>query len=236
MRNRPIPKLQDADQAYIRKLLIHEDPEYLVFNKPSGFPVQTRGNRGRNLDHLLWAFARSNGKRPRLVHRIDTGTSGLVIAAKTHPVAVYLSSQFAERRVKKTYLAVVRCAKGCDENGTIDAPLKSREKRPPKTEVNEQGRPATTHWRQLDQADTYALLEVRPITGRMHQIRAHLAHIGMPLLGDNLYGGPVAPRLMLHALRLSFTDTQGVSREHEASPGEDFKSLCAHYGLTYFAP
>jgi len=236
MRNRPIPKLQDADLAYIRKLLIHEDPEYLIFNKPSGFPVQTRGNRGRNLDHLLWAFARSNGKRPRLVHRIDTGTSGLVIAAKKHPVAVHLSSQFAERSVKKTYLAVVRYAKGGEEDGTIDAPLKSREKRPPKAEVNNQGRPATTHWKQLDQAYGYALLEVRPVTGRMHQIRAHLAHIGMPLVGDNLYGGPVAPRLMLHALRLSFTDTQGVSREHEALPGEDFKNLCTHYGLTYFAP
>ena len=236
MRNRPIPKLQDADKAYIRKLLIYEDSELLVFNKPSGLPVQTRGNRGRNLDYLLWTFARSNGKRPRLVHRIDTGTSGLVVAAKTHPVAVHLSKQFAQRTIKKTYLALVRFTGALEDNGTVDVPLKSLERRPPKAEVDSLGRPAVTYWKILERGEAYALLEVKPVTGRMHQIRAHMAHIGMPLVGDILYGGPIAPRLMLHSWRLVFSDRQGTSRAYEAPLGEDFKDLCAHYDLSYFAP
>lgn len=85
MRNRPIPHIANDQQALVRDLLIYEDAYVLAFNKPSGLAVQTRGNRGTSLDHLLWTFARSNGKRPQLVHRIDAGTSGLILAGKTKP-------------------------------------------------------------------------------------------------------------------------------------------------------
>ena len=108
MRNRPIPRIAEDQKAYVRRLVLYEDDAVLAFNKPSGLAVQTRGNRGTSLDHLLWTFARSNGKRPQLVHRIDAGTSGLILAGKTKPAIAALSTEFAERRVKKRYLAFVR--------------------------------------------------------------------------------------------------------------------------------
>jgi len=101
-RNRDIPLISEMDQAFVRGLLMGETADVLAFNKPSGLPSQTRGNRARNLDHLLWAFARSNGKRPRLIHRLDAGTSGVIIAAKTKPAAARLSEAFAGRDVEKT--------------------------------------------------------------------------------------------------------------------------------------
>ena len=97
MRNRPIPNLAEAQKAYVRDLVLYEDEFVLAFNKPSGLAVQTRGNRGTSLDHLLWAFARSNGKRPHLVHRIDAGTSGLILAAKTKPAMAALSAATTTR-------------------------------------------------------------------------------------------------------------------------------------------
>ncbi|MEL7135205.1 MAG: pseudouridine synthase [Pseudomonadota bacterium] len=123
MRNRPIPHLSQAQKDMVRALVLYEDEFLLAFDKPSGLAVQTRGNRGTSLDFLLWAFARSNGKRPHLVHRIDAGTSGLVLAAKTKPAMTFLSAEFAERRVNKRYLALVMGAVPESERGLCDAPL-----------------------------------------------------------------------------------------------------------------
>ena len=99
--------VSDDDAAFVRGLVIHEDSGMLAFNKPSGLPVQTRNVEDRTLDRLMAAFARSNGKRPRLVHRLDAQTSGVIVAAKTQPAAAALSQSFADRLVDKTYLAVV---------------------------------------------------------------------------------------------------------------------------------
>ena len=101
MRNRPIPNIPDAQKDWVRGLVLYEDAFLYAFNKPSGLAVQTRGNRGTSLDHLLWTFARSNGKRPHLVHRIDAGTSGLILAAKTKPAMTFLSQEYAKRREEK---------------------------------------------------------------------------------------------------------------------------------------
>ena len=231
MRNRPIPNISDADQALIRGLLIHEDADMLVFDKPSGLAVQTRGNRGRNLDHLLWTFARSNGKRPRLIHRIDTGTSGLVVTAKTKPAAVWLSDAFAERRVEKTYLAVVAGNIPAEVSGRIDAPLRTRETRPPRSEVSKHGQSARTEWRILNHKGNKALIEAKPFTGRMHQIRAHLAYLGCPIVGDHVYGGEPSERLMLHAERLVVPQKEKEPVHLHAPAPSDFVAIQNQLGL-----
>ena len=236
-RNRPIPQISDADKAFVRDLLIHEDEAILAFNKPSGLPVQTRGNRGRNLDHLLWTFARSNGKRPRLVHRIDTGTSGLIIAAKTKPAAGELSVAFASRRVEKTYLALVGGKIPEENEGVIEAPIASIEmagrQRMIATETPIDGaKSASTAWEILSRKGAYALIRLRPKTGRMHQIRVHMVYLGCPILGDKTYGsGPLsAPRLMLHAGAL-FLDDPYTPLNLVASPHDDMLVACQAHGL-----
>ena len=143
-RNRPVPNIKPEDAAFISSLLMHEDDKVLVFNKPPGLAVQTAGGRGQSVDFLLWAFAKSNGKRPRLVHRIDSGTSGVLVVARTQPAAAHLSEQFAKRRAKKTYLALVSGQLSDADEGTIDTPLRKvpsdrggREKMVPAVFVNQ---------------------------------------------------------------------------------------------------
>lgn len=237
-RNRPLPKISAEDAAYIRGLVIHEDDQVIVFNKPSGLAVQGGGGVTRSLDGLLVAFAKSNGKRPRLVHRLDRGTSGVVIVARTRPAAAFLSEEFASRRAKKTYLALVRGTLPEAEQGAINSAL---------VRVEEEGRPrmiaakpgrkgaqaAVTDWRALARHGDVALIEAAPQTGRMHQIRVHLASAGMPILGDRLYGTGAdgASRLMLHASRLEITHPSGKPMVFEAPLPEDFAALAAQLGL-----
>nr|WP_321489373.1 RluA family pseudouridine synthase [uncultured Hyphomonas sp.] len=237
-RNRPVPKVSAEDAAFVRGLVIHEDGKVIVFNKPSGLAVQGGGGVAQSLDDLLAAFAKSNGKRPRLVHRLDQGTSGVMITARTQPAAAFLSEEFASRRTEKTYLALVRGGLPASDEGALDAPL---------VKVAEAGRPrmiaakpdrkgaqaAVTHWRILSRAGDAALVEARPETGRMHQIRAHLSIAGMPILGDWLYGAGAqgAPRLMLHAAKLSVRHPDGMEMRFDAPLPEDFRQLAEKLGL-----
>ena len=233
MRNRPIPNLSDAQKTLVRDLVIYEDEHLLAFNKPSGLAVQTRGNRGTSLDHLLWAFARSNGKRPHLVHRIDAGTSGLILAAKTKPAMAALSAEFAERRVRKYYLALVSGDLPEMDQGVCDAPLlkQGRSVVPGRLEAGADA--ASTAWRLLSRADTYAYVDARPKTGRMHQIRAHMAFLGCPILGDQIYGAGAltADRLMLHAAKLEITLPNQKDLTLEAPGPDDFEAKRLSLGL-----
>ncbi|WP_199288586.1 RluA family pseudouridine synthase [Henriciella aquimarina] len=239
-RNRPIPHVKPEDAAFIRSLLIHEDDKVLAFNKPPGLAVQIAGGRGKSLDFLLWTFAKSNGKRPRLVHRIDSGTSGVLIVARTQPAAAHLSEQFAQRRTQKTYLALVSGALPEADAGTIETPLRKvpsdrggREKMVPAGEGQKGALTAETHWRVLSRHGVHALVEAKPVTGRMHQIRAHMAALGCPILGDRIYGSGKlsAPRLMLHAARLVIAHPDGETLTLSAPLPEDFESLAVTLGL-----
>ena len=225
-RNTPIPHLTDTDKEYIRALVIHEDDAVLAFNKPSGLPSQVRGNKARNLDHLLWAFAKSNGKRPRLVHRLDAGTSGIIVAGKTKPAAAAMSGAFENRRAKKTYLAWVGGAVPAKQSGVIDTPIARIETDRGSKIVagHAKGKPAVTRWQVVSRTEAAALLELRPKTGRMHQLRVHLASIGCPILGDPIYGdGNSAPRLLLHALRLEMPHPIEGVLKLETPPPDSFK-------------
>ena len=202
------------EDAFIRGLLIHEDNEILVFNKPAGLAVQGGSGVTLDLDRLLWAFANRKGRRPKLVHRLDRDTSGIIVVAKTAPAAAHLSAQFAARSTVKIYMALVS---GCplQVSGTINTPLLRitsggidlvRAGR-----VGEEGAmAATTDWRVIASNAHASLIEAIPHSGRMHQIRAHLSNLGHPIVGDSKYGGlfslgPVMiPRMLLHAAHLGF--------------------------------
>ncbi|NQY13456.1 MAG: RluA family pseudouridine synthase [Henriciella sp.] len=233
MRNRPIPNLSDAQKQMVRDLVLYEDEFLLAFNKPSGLAVQTRGNRGTSLDYLLWAFARSNGKRPHLVHRIDAGTSGLVLSAKTKPAMTFLSAEFAERRVQKRYLALVSGSLPEAKSGVCETPILKVGRAVQPGQVERGADAARTHWAVLSRTETHALIEARPHTGRMHQIRLHLADMGCPILGDPIYGAGTltAKRLMLHAANLEITLPNQEKRALEAPVPEDFKVQRQALGL-----
>ena len=227
MKNRPIPNLSDTQKAFTRDLVLFEDDHVFALNKPSGLPVQTRGNRGTSLDYLLWTFARSNGKRPHLVHRIDAGTSGLVLAAKTKPAMTFLSTEFAERRVRKTYLALVSGQLPDADQGGCDTPLLKTGKAVRPGLVQEGADTALTHWIVRARSEGRALIEAHPHTGRMHQIRAHLSDMGCPILGDGIYGDGAqsADRLMLHAAALEITLPDQKKRALEAPVPDDFIAM-----------
>ena len=274
MKNRPVPTLSPEDAAFARALVIHEDAHLIAFNKPSGLAVQTRGNRGPCLENLLPAFAKSNGKIPRLVHRLDAGTSGLLIAAKTKPAAAHLSEQFAKRLARKTYLALVGGDIPSGGAGTIDQPLLKcvgqRGTPPMIASDHEKAQPASTHWKILARSEpsareavlhrasgeptkdepsaceaashgeqsergtnNKALVQLRPKTGRMHQLRAHMKHLGCPILGDKLYGtGKLsAERLMLHAARLRLTLPDHTELDLTADTPDEMKAHAVRLGL-----
>lgn len=238
-RNTPVPALSEDQKDRVRTWVIHQDASVIGFNKPTGVPVQTRGNRGESLDHLLWAFARSNGKRPRLVHRIDADTSGVLVVARTHPAAAHLSDSFAERRAAKTYLALVRGTLPTGATGRIDVPIARRPgdrggEIAQIVEADAKGaKTARTEWRVISRNADAALMTLRPETGRMHQIRVHLAHLGCPILGDRIYGAGAlsAKRCMLHAARLVVPHPEGGQLDLSAPVPDDFLPLAQSLGI-----
>lgn len=212
-RRKPPPVAVDpADAAFVRGLVIAQDRMVLVFDKPSGLAVQGGSGVARSLDGLLAAFADRSGNRPKLVHRLDRETSGVIVAARTRSAAAHLSASFASRAADKTYLAIV-CGAPSAAEGVIDIALKKARSAAGHDIMEPSDAPdavaARTRWRVLAARPEAALLALKPETGRLHQLRTHLAAIGHPIAGDAKYGGLQAlagieiPRLMLHAARLA---------------------------------
>lgn len=230
--------LSPADIEYARSLLIHEDAQVLAFNKPSGLAVQGGSGVARSLEALLGAFAKSNGKRPRLVHRLDRETSGVIVAARTKPAAAFLSAAFAGRDAQKTYLAIVCGGAPEPAEGEINLALKKSSRRGLDImEVARDGQSALTRYRTLVATPAAALVELRPETGRMHQLRAHLAAIGRPIAGDGKYGGLFSvggieiPSLMLHAAALDIPHPAGGRQIFEAPTPSAFQNALKSLGL-----
>lgn len=218
--------------AFAHTLVIHEDAHIIAFNKPSGLAVQGGSGVTRSLEDLLAVFAKSNGKQPRLVHRLDRDTSGVIIAARTKPAAAFFSEAFAKREARKTYLAVVCGGAPSPDVGEIALPLKkSSRKGLDIMEVAADGQPALTRYRTLAATSEAALLDLSPETGRMHQLRAHLAAIGRPIAGDGKYGGlyrlggEEIPRLLLHAAALDVPYPDGRRKCFTAPPPPDFTAI-----------
>ncbi|MGE0741391.1 MAG: RluA family pseudouridine synthase [Hyphomonadaceae bacterium] len=230
--------LSQADAARARAFLIHEDAHVLAFNKPSGLAVQGGSGVALSLEDMLVAFAKSNGKRPRLVHRLDRETSGVIVAARTKPAAAFLSQAFAGRDVRKTYLALVCGGPPAPIAGEISLALRKSTRRGlDMMEVAADGQAALTRYRTLASTSDAALLELSPETGRMHQLRAHLAAIGRPIAADGKYGGlfrvggTEMPGLLLHAAALDVPHPAGGRLQLHAPLPEAFQSVLRSLGL-----
>ena len=210
----------------------------LVFNKPAGLAVQGGSGVAQSLEDLLAVFAKSNGKRPRLVHRLDRETSGVIVAARTKPAAAFLSEAFAKRDAHKRYLAIVCGGAPEPRDGEIALALKKSSRHGLDImEVAPGGQAALTRYSTLSASPAAALLELRPETGRMHQLRAHLAAIGRPIAGDGKYGGFFSvsgaeiPGLMLHARALDLPHPAGGRRTFEAALPPAFSETARSLGL-----
>jgi RluA family pseudouridine synthase len=202
--------------------ILFEDDHVLAVDKPAGRPtIPGRGDVGEALNAEL---EKRLGRKLFVVHRLDLEASGVVVFAKDAETHRLLCAQFEGRAAKKVYLAAV--AGAMIGEGVIDAPLK--EFGSGRVAPSPDGRKARTLWRVERAWRAAALLRVEPETGRKHQIRAHLASLGHPILGDPRYGPPPrpiggAPRLMLHALSLSVT--AGRAYDFTAEPPRDFTAV-----------
>ena len=190
--------------------ILHEEPSFLVLNKPAGLVVHPgAGNaEGTLVNALLFHCAGLSViggiERPGIVHRLDKETSGCLVIAKTDAAHRSISAQFADRLVQKTYLALVEKIPRMP-HGKIEAAIGRHAVHRQKMTVSERGRASVTQYRVLASSLGKALLECQPRTGRTHQIRVHLKHLGHPIVGDPLYGRRGGhPRHFLHAWKLSF--------------------------------
>lgn len=229
-------RTDEKDESFMRGLVIYEDDALLAINKPSGLAVQGGSGITRHVDGLLDYLADANGVRPRLVHRLDKETSGVLLLARSARAARRLAESFSGRDVEKIYNAIVTPAPA-DEEGRIDAPLAkglSGEDMEKMRLDEDAGKPAITDYRVLARApeNKAALLECRPLTGRTHQIRVHAALIGCPLWGDVKYGGAKGPHFYLHAgeLRLNHPETNRPLAI-KAPLSANFKDRCADLGI-----
>ena len=207
----PPPRPAVAVAQDIALVLVYQDSELVVIDKPAGLAVHPGpGHPDRTLVNGLLALCPDiqgiGGEiRPGIVHRLDKDTSGLMMAAKTENAHHNLSQQIKDRAVEKNYLALVE-GQPSPESGVIDAPIGRDPRRRTRMAVTAGGRESRTGYRLLEWAGRYSLLELQLHTGRTHQARIHLAWLGHPLLGDAVYGrrSPLLPRHFLHASRLAF--------------------------------
>jgi tRNA pseudouridine32 synthase / 23S rRNA pseudouridine746 synthase len=183
--------------------VLHVDSVLIVIDKPAGLPAVP--GRGEHLHDCAASRVQARFPDARVVHRLDQATSGLMVFARGPAAQRCLSRAFEERRVAKRYTAVVN-GRVLDDEGTIDLPLASDWPNRPRQQVDPvRGKPAQTIWRVIARDAGTTRLELRPITGRSHQLRVHLLALGHPIVGDALYAAPALPaaRLMLHACALT---------------------------------
>ena len=214
---RPLTK---EERALFDSMVLHEDKDIYVLNKPPGLAVQGGTKTHRHIDGLLIGLAADLKERPRLVHRLDRETSGVLVVAKRRAVASALGKLFATRNVRKIYWAAV---KGVPKppQGRIDVALikaagpdGDRVRAARKDE--EEAQRAVTYYSVIDKAPpVVAWVSLKPSTGRQHQLRAHMAHIGHPIIGDDKFEGNIGlpaalpNRLHLHARRITFPHPRG---------------------------
>ena len=236
--------LDPADKVRAEAMVITQDRAAILLDKPPGLATQGGSGTHDHVDRLLDAFIPDGDDttpRPRLVHRLDKDTSGVLLIARTPGSAAFFSKRFSGRSAKKTYWALVV---GIPEpgEGTIEAALA---KQPgtggEKMHVDiEHGQPAKTRFRVIDRAGNRAAwVELQPLTGRTHQLRVHMAAIGHPIVGDGKYGGQLAfltgsvsRKMHLHARRLVIDHPDGGKIDVIAPLPEHFAASMAHLGFT----
>lgn len=204
--------------------IIYEDDDCVVVDKPAGILTHSKGDFNPEAtvaswlaEHLiktgqkpLWILEKDvesgspNNPRAGIVHRLDRATSGVLICAKTPAALKHLQKQFSQRKTKKTYIALTYGHLSLPHI-IIDMPIERNPAHPKTFHVSSGGKEAITEIRMLKSFDKGELLELKPVTGRTHQLRVHLSHQGHPIYGDTFYHGPMADRLYLHAHSLEIT-------------------------------
>lgn len=205
--------------------ILYEDDDCVVINKPAGVLTHALGKHGNEAS--VASFLRDkvtglDGDRAGIVHRLDRATSGVIIGAKHQTALSALQKQFAQRKVKKTYVAVAQGTLQPAE-AIIDMPIERNPKAPSTFRVGVNGKPSITRYKTLTAGKEYSLIELTPETGRTHQLRVHLAKVGHPIVGDPLYGsGRYGDRLFLHALSLEITLPNGQRTTFTAPLPDEF--------------
>ena len=205
--------------------VLYENADVIVADKPSGILTHSKGAFNPEATLATWLHERTadldkDDQRSGIVHRLDRGTSGAIIMAKSEEAQKYLQKQFAKRNAKKTYLALV-AGDISPAEATVDIPIARNSADPKRFKVSNFGKPAQTMYKSIKTfthaGQKYSLVELYPKTGRTHQIRLHLKYLGSPIVGDDFYGGIKADRLYLHATRLELT-LPDSSRKEFISP------------------
>ena len=203
-------------------------------NKPAGVnsqrtPYQLKGT----LEYWVAAYFRQQGinEPARVIHRLDRGTSGVMLFPKQRQAAARLSALFHDGLVEKRYLALV-CGRPAEETWAVDGAIGKVGSA--RYGIMAGGRSALTSFRLLAGADEYSLVEAVPQTGRTHQIRVHLEASGLPIVGDATYGGEAAARMMLHCASLAFKDRKGAAICVNAPFDEDFQGFMHEKGFAGF--
>ncbi len=203
-------------ERFDRKWLIADEGDLIVVSKPAG--LLSQATRAGGEDNLLSLAQAEFGKDVRIFHRLDRDTSGLTLLTRPGPVNAYLDSAFKKRQLVKEYLAVVDDPKDLAVSGVLRDYLAQHPQRRDMMQVVERGgKYAQTRYEMVGEVPLGVALRLWPETGRTHQLRVQLAHVGSPIVGDRLYGGRTHPRLLLHAIRLRLPEAPGFpSREWEA--------------------
>ena len=216
---RALIELTDEETELVQSMKIDHGRDWFLLNKPPGLATQGGTKTSQHLDRLLGGLAGENEQRPKLVHRLDKDTSGVLLVARSARAAAHFSKSFSGRTARKVYWAIITGVPSLDQ-GLVDAPLaKQPGSGGEKMHVDEKdGQTAKTRYRMIDRVGNRAAwVELQPLTGRTHQLRAHMAAIGHPIVGDAKYGGAeafltggVSRKMHLHARRLRIDGPDGV--------------------------
>ena len=238
----PTPALSPSERKKFQDMVLFEDKYLFVINKPPGLAVQGGSKTVHHIDAMLMGMEQEFHDRPRLVHRLDRDTSGILVIAKRRSIASKLGKMFQTRSVRKFYWAAVR---GVPEpqQGRIDMALVKAESAygervRPADASDTDGKRATTHYAVIDRAgDELSWVSLKPVTGRQHQLRAHMSFTDTPILGDQKYGDHeelpdgVADKLHLHARRISFPHPQGGQVDVTAPLPGHMRKTWNYYGF-----
>ena len=206
---------EELKNADVKPRVIYEDDKVLVMDKPAGLLSEAKGE---------YCPERTLADFGYIAHRLDRDTSGVVILAKDEETQKFLKKQFQDRKVHKTYYAVVKGRPKLDA-ARIDLPLLRDKKRPTTFRVDPNGKESETFYRVVKSNDKYSLVELKPTTGRTHQLRVHMQYLGHPIVGDVVYGDGEEGRLMLHAAELEITLPGGKRVVFESKLPKEFESV-----------
>lgn len=207
--------------------ILYEDENCIVIDKPEGVLTHSKGdlnNEGTVASFIAPRLTNMSGNRAGIVHRLDRATSGVIICAKNESTIKMLQKQFSTRKVKKVYTAIIETGIK-PEMAIIDAPIGRSVANPKLFSIDTDGKPAQTKYTVIKNSDKYSMLKLEPKTGRTHQIRVHLRHIGFPIIGDTFYNGKPAKRLFLHATSLEITIPDGKRKVFESKLPKSFSEI-----------